>query len=218
LLFLKKPIEIISIQLSFILGRGFFMKKFMALAALLLTAACGGTYGYDESNIATGGKNMIETARPSTGMTDTTVTDRGTDLGASEGLGDTAPVAAAPAAGGDISQEEFHARFGSKVYFDYDSHALRDDARASLQKQASWLKQYPSINVTVEGHCDERGTREYNLALGERRANAMRNYLGSLGVNTSRIEPVTYGKERPEALGSNEQSWALNRRGITLIK
>ena len=85
-----------------------------------------------------------------------------------------------------------------------------------MSQQAQWLAQYPGKSLTVEGHADERGTREYNLALGERRANAAKNYLISLGVAASRINTVSYGKERPVALGSNEQAWAQNRRAVTV--
>jgi len=86
-----------------------------------------------------------------------------------------------------------------------------------LQTQAQWLARYPNTRVTLEGHADERGTRDYNLALGERRANAAKNYLASLGVDSSRIQTVSYGKERPQALGSNEESWAQNRRAVTVV-
>ncbi len=85
-----------------------------------------------------------------------------------------------------------------------------------LQSQAEWLRQYPNVRVTLEGHADERGTRDYNIALGERRANSAKNYLASLGIDASRISTVSYGKERPVALGSNEGAWAQNRRAVTV--
>lgn len=119
---------------------------------------------------------------------------------------------------GPGSQADLRRSAGSdRVLFDLDSFGLDDADRSTLQRQASWLAQYPNINVTIEGHCDERGTREYNLALGERRANAAKNYLVSLGVSPARISVVSYGKERPEALGSDEQSWAQNRRAVTMV-
>ncbi|MFM5914886.1 MAG: peptidoglycan-associated lipoprotein Pal, partial [Chakrabartia godavariana] len=93
---------------------------------------------------------------------------------------------------------------------------LDDTDRATLTRQAAWLAQYPNVNVTIEGHCDERGTREYNLALGERRANAAKNFLASLGVAPGRMSVVSFGKERPEALGSTEADWARNRRAVTV--
>ena len=93
---------------------------------------------------------------------------------------------------------------------------MREDGRQTLNRQAEWLKKYGNYQITIEGHCDERGTRDYNIALGERRANAAKNYLVSLGVDPSRITVVSYGKERPLALGSDEDSWARNRRAVTV--
>jgi len=101
--------------------------------------------------------------------------------------------------------------------FDYDKSDLRDDARATLAANADWLKKYPSIQVLVEGHCDERGTSAYNLALGDRRANAARDYLASLGVDGSRLKTVSYGKERPICTESNEGCWQRNRRAAFVI-
>ncbi len=103
------------------------------------------------------------------------------------------------------------------IYFDTDQYNVDSADAAALQSQAAYLNQYPQISITVEGHCDERGTREYNLALGERRANAAKNYLVSLGVAASRISTVSYGKERPVAMGSDEASWAQNRRAVSVV-
>ena len=103
------------------------------------------------------------------------------------------------------------------IYFDTDQYNVDSADAAALQSQAAYLSQYPQISITVEGHADERGTREYNLALGERRANAAKNYLVSLGVAASRISTVSYGKERPVALGSDESSWAQNRRAVSVV-
>ncbi len=103
------------------------------------------------------------------------------------------------------------------IYFDTDRYNIDSADQAALTQQAQYLAQYPNVRATVEGHADERGTREYNLALGERRANAAKNYLASLGVSPDRISVVSYGKERPKALGSNEQAWAQNRRAVTII-
>lgn len=102
----------------------------------------------------------------------------------------------------------------SLVYFGYDRYDLTSDARSSLQAQAKWMGEYSSVNLVVEGHCDERGTREYNLALGERRANAVRNYLVALGVDSSRLTVVSYGKERPLSMSDHDQ----NRRGYSRVK
>jgi len=103
------------------------------------------------------------------------------------------------------------------IYFDTDRFNIDSADAAALQAQAQYLMQYSGVNVTLEGHCDERGTREYNLALGERRANAAKNYLVGLGVDANRIRTVSYGKERPVALGSDEASWAQNRRAVTVV-
>jgi peptidoglycan-associated lipoprotein len=103
------------------------------------------------------------------------------------------------------------------AYFDYDQSDLRDDARTALSANAEWLKRYPSIQVLIEGHCDDRGTSAYNLALGDRRANAARDYLDSLGVAASRVRTVSYGKERPFCTESTEDCWQQNRRGHFVI-
>jgi peptidoglycan-associated lipoprotein len=102
------------------------------------------------------------------------------------------------------------------IYFDTDRYDIDSSDQAALAKQAQWLARYTSKRATVEGHSDERGTREYNIALGERRANAAKNYLVSLGVDPSRLSTISYGKERPVALGSDEQAWAQNRRAVTV--
>ncbi|NJM50877.1 MAG: peptidoglycan-associated lipoprotein Pal [Sphingomonadales bacterium] len=116
------------------------------------------------------------------------------------------------------SQEDFVASVSSdRIFFDTDRFNIDTQDQITLQSQAQWLSRYPQAQVTIEGHADERGTRDYNLALGERRANAAKNYLASLGVNPARIRTVSYGKERPEALGSNEQAWAQNRRAVSVI-
>ncbi|MBA3904462.1 MAG: peptidoglycan-associated lipoprotein [Rhodocyclaceae bacterium] len=104
-----------------------------------------------------------------------------------------------------------------RVFFDYDSYTLSETARTTLAKQAEWLKKYGSITLTVEGHCDERGTREYNLALGERRASAVKSFLVSAGVPAGRVKTISYGKERPEVAESNDESWAQNRRGVAVL-
>ncbi len=103
------------------------------------------------------------------------------------------------------------------VLFGLDMYDIDATARAILDTQAEWLLRYPNVSITVEGHADERGTREYNLALGDRRANAAKNYLAARGVSPSRITTISYGKERPVALGSDEASWAQNRRAVTVI-
>ena len=105
-----------------------------------------------------------------------------------------------------------------RVFFAYDSSAISPDSAEILGTQVKWLKKHHIVNVVVQGYCDERGTREYNLALGERRANAVKQYLVSHGVAADRISTISYGKERPAVLGSNEAAWAQNRRAVTVVK
>ncbi len=113
------------------------------------------------------------------------------------------------------SAEDFVVNVGDRVFFEFDKYNLKPKARDTLRRQAAWLKRYPGVVISVEGHCDERGTREYNLALGERRANSAKNYLVALGVNPNRIRTISYGKERPAVAGSNQSAWAQNRRSVT---
>ena len=115
------------------------------------------------------------------------------------------------------SQEDLIVNVGDRVFFGYDSAELDSDAQELLQDQVAWLKQYSDVSVTIEGHCDERGTREYNLALGEKRAQAAKNYLISLGVSESRVSTISYGKERPAVIGSNDGAWSQNRRSVTKV-
>ena len=103
------------------------------------------------------------------------------------------------------------------MFFDTAQHSIRPDAQAVLQKQAAWLKQYPQAKLMVEGHCDERGTREYNLALGDRRAYAVKEFLVSLGVDAARLQTKSYGKERPACTESDDSCWQQNRRGYSVI-
>ncbi|MET0252192.1 MAG: peptidoglycan-associated lipoprotein Pal [Novosphingobium sp.] len=115
------------------------------------------------------------------------------------------------------SQADFVASIASDtIYFDTDRFNIDSSDIATLQSQAQWLARYPGKGIRIEGHADERGTRDYNLALGERRANAAKNYLAGIGVSPARITTVSYGKERPVALGSDEASWARNRRAVTI--
>ncbi|QXM25445.1 peptidoglycan-associated lipoprotein Pal [Elioraea tepida] len=116
------------------------------------------------------------------------------------------------------SQEDLVVNVGDRVFFDFDRYDIRPDGRATLQRQAEWLQRYGSVNVLIAGHADERGTREYNLALGQRRANAARDFLVAQGVSAARIQTISYGKDRPIALGSNEEAWAQNRVAITSVR
>ncbi len=141
------------------------------------------------------------------------------DMG-SDSMASSAPAAAPAAPSGPAmdSAEYFNQVVGNGVYFGLDEYGLNAAAQATLRSQASWLNQNPSTSVVVEGHCDERGTREYNLGLGERRANAVKDYLVSLGVTSSRVRTISYGKERPVCVASSEDCWNRNRRGVSVVQ
>ena len=115
------------------------------------------------------------------------------------------------------SAEDLRVNVGDTVHFDYDKSDIKEEDRSTLSRQAAWLQKYPQVRVIIQGNCDERGTREYNLALGARRANAVKEYLVSLGVSGARVDTISYGKERPICTESNEACWAQNRRGVTVI-
>jgi peptidoglycan-associated lipoprotein len=163
----------------------------LAFAAAVLLAACSSTPDQTASTTGTGA---------STGGT----------------TGTTPGVQSASVTPG--SQEDFTINVGDTVYFGYDRYDLTPEAQTQLQKQAAWLNAYPDAAIMVEGHCDERGTREYNLALGERRANAVRDYLVALGVSPGRLQTISYGKERPAVIAFDESGHALNRRAVTVIQ
>jgi peptidoglycan-associated lipoprotein len=128
------------------------------------------------------------------------------------GAGGTGARAAAPG-----SQQDLEASAGDRVFFAFDRSDITPEAREILTRQADWLRRYPNVTVTIEGHCDERGTREYNLALGERRAQAAKNVLVASGIPASRISTISYGKERPAVVGSTEEAYAQNRRAVTTV-
>lgn len=142
-------------------------------------------------------------------------TSSGPDVDATAGADTNA--GAGPSGPVPGSQADLENAAGHRVYFGYDQYTLTPQAQGTLAKQAAWLQEYPETRIKVAGNCDERGTREYNLALGARRAEAARAYLVSLGVDANRITTVSYGKERPVATGSNEQAWAQNRNSTTTI-
>ena len=133
---------------------------------------------------------------------------------------DSASASASSSSGGEITagtQEDLIVNVGDRVFFEFDSSELTVDAQATLDAQAAWLMQYPDTNITVEGHADERGTREYNLALGDKRAFSVYSYLAQAGIDTNRMEYVSWGKERPEVIGSDETAYSQNRRGVTIV-
>jgi peptidoglycan-associated lipoprotein len=164
-------------------------------AALALTAGCG----------KKAPKQLPpppgDSADASTGESETT----DTGVGSEAVPGSRAAFLAAVGMGGD------------RVFFDTDQYDLDDRDRSTLDAQAAWLQSNATVRVTIEGHADERGTRDYNLALGDRRANAAKNYLAARGVPAGRMTVISYGKERPEALGSDETAWAQNRRAVTVL-
>jgi peptidoglycan-associated lipoprotein len=164
------------------------LKIVMAISAALLLAACSSKPA-DTGGGTTGG---------TTGGSTTT---------------SSVPQAAAPG-----SPQDFVTNIGDRVFFGTDRYDLTQEAQAELQKQATWLKTYPQYRFVIEGHCDERGTREYNLALGERRASAVKNYLVALGLDANRMQTISYGKERPAVLGDDEAAWAQNRRGVVVLQ
>jgi len=147
---------------------------------------------------------------PGGGGTVATPDTRGPGAGAG-----TVGGGAIPAAAGSV--EDFSVNVGDRVYFDLDSYEIRRDAYPRLDAQATWLRRYPNVMVRIEGNADERGTREYNIALGSRRAESVRSYLIERGIPANRIEVISFGKERPIAEGSTEEAWARNRNGRTAI-
>ncbi len=170
---------------------------FTLVAAIALLAACETASTTDSS--ATGSTTSAATSGTSTASSTTAAT--------------TSDEAADPA---EVMKNEF-TKVGTTVLFDFDSSQLSDYARRVLDRQAAFLKAEPAARIILGGHADERGTREYNLALGERRAAAARDYLVAKGVNAARIRIISYGKERPAAVGSNEAAWRLNRRAESML-
>ena len=185
-----------------------FNRLLTICAATLLLAACE-TASMD-SNEVVGSSSEASSGSDAAASASSNTSSSSSSSSSSSGSG-SASADAMP------SPNELLAKVGSTVYFDYDQSTLTSEAQATLDRQAAFLKANPSVRIVIEGHCDERGTREYNLALGDRRASAARDYLVAKGVNASRLTTISYGKERPEIGGSNETSWALNRRAMSKI-
>ncbi len=175
-----------------------FARYLMMFAVMFVVSACSSTD--DEATLDTQGVNADQSASATTGQGPLS------DIYAEDVNG--------PAPG---SQADLVTNIGDRVFFGNDRYDLTPEARGLLEGQANWLNQYSSLNVTVEGHADERGTREYNLALAERRANSVKNYLIALGVDPRRVTTVSFGKERPAVPGTNETAWAQNRRAATRV-
>ncbi len=167
-------------------------KLISIFAAALLLAAC--TTPSEEAGETTGASSTTATTSTTTAPSTTMI--------------------AGPTPG---TQEHLVVNVGDRVFFDYDKSDLRPEARATVEALAAWLSNYPATIIGIEGHCDERGTREYNLALGERRANSVQDYLVALGIDPNRLKTTTYGKESPAVLGSNEESWGQNRRSVFVV-
>ena len=151
------------------------------------------------------------------------------NLGTNTGAGGNNPYGAngAPGAGGPGglagqaapgSEEDLMQTVGDRIFFDTDHSNLSDDARATLDKQAAWLQRYPTVRIMIAGNCDERGTEEYNLALGQRRANTDRDYLTAHGISADRVRTISYGKDRPTDSASTPDAWAKNRNAITMVQ
>lgn len=141
-------------------------------------------------------------------------TDTATSTGAATGTGATATNGGVTPG----SQEDLVANVGDRVFYALDSSSLSGDARSTLDRQVAWLARYPQVSIQMAGNCDERGTAEYNLALGQRRANAARDYLVARGVSSARVTTISYGKERPTALGSDDQAYSQNRNAVTSVR
>jgi peptidoglycan-associated lipoprotein len=174
------------------------------VAALLLLAACSTS---EESLSDTAGAAGAGAGTSGLGSSDMGA-GNGSGLGAGTNLaGNTVPG----------TQADLEVNVGDRVFFGFDSSALDDTGRQTVERQAAWLQQFPAVTVTVEGHTDARGTTEYNLALGERRANAVKSYMSSLGVDPARVLTISYGKERLADPASTEEAHALNRRAVTVV-
>ncbi len=178
------------------------LKIFGLFTALLFVAAC--QTAPEESAEATG-EGAATTTQPS--QPSTTATAPAQPQVAAQ-------VAPGPRPG---SQADLVYNVGDRVFFDFDKFDVKPAARKTLKDQAAWLQKFPVVTVTIEGHCDERGTREYNLALGERRAQAVKDYLVSLGIDPARVATISYGKERSVELGHTEAAWSQNRRGVMVV-
>ena len=200
------------------------MKRFLLLGAIAaLLAACETASEIDAIASGASGSSGTTTASSSASSS----TSDGTTTSSSSGSSDSSASSASSASSStetgsssysyDTDPKTALIKVGDRVLFGYDSSELDDDDRAILNNQSKFLNQNPSLKITIQGHCDERGTREYNLALGEKRASSVKDYLISLGINSERISVVSYGKERPQVLGSNKAAWSMNRRSVTTI-
>ena len=191
-----------------------FQRLIALFAAAFFLAACETASQIDTASTSDSSASSASgSASASASSSDSGSSSASSSSSSSDSSASAADTAAAKKA---KAQSEL-ADVGSTVYFDFDSSALSSASEAILSRQAAFLKANPSLTVVIEGHADERGTREYNLALGERRASAARDYLLAQGINAARVRTVSYGKERPAVVGSNKTAWAKNRRAATVI-
>ncbi len=184
-----------------------FLKTTAVSAILLGLGACASQPDPVDNEVATAPEPVEQAPEPARTETTTSTQSETTSTPLREAYNGPQPGSLA----------DFRVNVGERVYFDLDQSRLDTDDREIIKRQAAWLQSYPGSRIMVAGNCDERGTREYNLALGERRAATVKDYLVSLGVDPARIDTISYGKERPIAEGSNERAWALNRNGFTQI-
>ena len=185
-------------------------------AATFLLAACE-TASTDSNEVVGSSSGSSSGSGAAASASSNTSSDAGGTTSAETTSAGTTSAGGASSIGSIRTPDELLAKVGSTVYFDYDQSSLTSEAQATLDRQAAFLKASPSFRLIIEGHCDERGTREYNLALGDRRASAVRDYLVAKGINASRLSTISYGKERPSVGGSNETSYSLNRRSVSRI-
>ena len=200
------------------------MKRFLLLAAgAALLTACETASEIDAIATGASGSSTASTASAASAASSSStssVSSGGSDSSTSSSASTSSSGASSDSTTSysyDTDPKTALIKVGDRVLFGYDSSELDDEDRSVLDNQAKFLNQNPSLKVTIEGHCDERGTREYNLALGEKRASAVKDYLISVGINSERVSVVSYGKERPQVLGSNKAAWSMNRRSVTTI-
>ncbi len=183
-------------------------------AATFLLAACETASTDSNEVVGSSSGSSSGSGAAASASSNTSTSNTSSDAGGTTSAGS---AGGASSIGSIRTPDELLAKVGSTVYFDYDQSSLTSEAQATLDRQAAFLKASPSFRLVIEGHCDERGTREYNLALGDRRASAVRDYLVAKGINASRLSTISYGKERPSVGGSNDTSYALNRRSVSRI-
>ena len=189
------------------LTKQYYKHLFTVLAATLLLSACATTPTETSTSVSTSASTEETTTEETTTEETTSVAE--TELTPESVVQDGVYV-------GGETIEMLALNVPDRVFFAYDSYSLTDAAQSTLSKQSKWLKANPSVTISIQGHADERGTREYNLALGDRRANSAKDFLMSQGIGSNRVTTISFGKERPVKSGSNDTAWAQNRRSVTI--